>query len=280
LLYLGYLVARLVAAVVPLGMACWIAERVGDLWYASSPRLRGDLDHNLALLRSTGSNRSARRRLARRIVRNFAKVVAEFLYLPRVSSRNLGRLVDPGSLAAAVGLVGSKPALLVTAHLGNWELGAAAMAMTGADLQVVVYDHPDRRIAAMFRRRREAKGLKVMSVKSAARNLSSALETSSVGIAGDRDFTGQGTPATFFGIRTRVPGAYAGLAATKGVPVIPGFCVRQPDGRYRYVVEEPIVAGGDGAADAPAIVARCLALFEKYIEKYPEQWYLFEKIGA
>lgn len=212
-------------------------------------------------------------------MRNFAKAVTDFLYLPRITGRGLGRLVDLESLAAARDLVAGKPALLVTAHLGNWEVGAAAMAMMGVDLHVVVYDHPDPRIAAFFRKRREAKGLKVMSVRSAARSLAAALETSSVGIAGDRDFTGQGTSSRFFGLETKVPSAYAGLAIAKGVRIIPAFCVRHSDGKYHFELEQPIAVPANGAADAAAIVARCLAVFEKYIEKYPEQWYLFRKIG-
>jgi len=278
-LHFGYLVARLIVRVVPLGVACWIGERVGEIWYARSSRVRDCLDHNLSLVPGVGGDPSLRPRIARRIVRNFAKVVTEFIYLPRMSPRDLGRFVDLESLGRARNLLAGKPALLVTAHLGNWEIGAAAMAMMGAELQIVVYDHPDTRIAMLFRKRREAKGLKIMSVKSAARNLAAVLETSSVGIAGDRDFTGRGTPARFFGIETKVPSAYAGLAVKKGVRVIPAFCVRHRDGKYHIEWEDPIVAPQDGAAQATAIVARCMAIFEKYIEKYPEQWYLFERLG-
>lgn len=279
MLHLGYVMARIVVRVLPLRLSYWIAERVGDVWYASSARARDCLDRNLSLVGGLGADPRSRQRTARQIMRNFARVVTEFIYLPRVSIGSLGRLVDLDSLFGARDLVADRPAVLLTAHVGNWELGAAAMAMTGVDLYVVVYDHPDERIAALFRRRREAKGLKTMSVKSAARGLAAVVETSSVGIAGDRDFTGQGTPARFFGTRIRVPSAYAGLAIARGIRIIPAFCVRHGDGKYHIEWERPITVEDGGPQDAAAVVARCLAIFEKYVEKYPEQWYLFEEIG-
>ncbi len=279
MLYFGYLVASLVTAIVPRTLAYWLADLVGDIWYAASPSLRRNLDHNLALIPSLAQDQARRRKVAHKAVRNFAEAVADFLYLPRTNLKNLRAYVDIESFERIREALGGRPAIVVTAHLGNWELAAAAAAMLGIDLHVIVYDHPDRRIAAIFRKRREAKGLKVLSVRSTARNLSSVLDTSSLGIAADRDFTGQGMPARFFGALTNVPSAYAGLAVSKGVPVIPVFCLRQEDGKYRLDSEQPILARPADGPGTEAIVAECLRAFEKYVEKYPEQWYRFDKIG-
>lgn len=277
LLYFGYALARLVARLVPLAAALRIAHVVGVVWYATSRRLRANLDFNLSFVPALAKDPGARARIARANVRNFSEVVTEFLYLPRIGPDVLGRYVDLGSIERLEGMAGGRPALFVTPHVGNWELAAAAVAMTGFRLQVIVYDHPDRRIAAMFRRRREDRGLTVMSVKAAARNLAAALETTSVGLAGDRDYTGHGAPASLFGTSVRVPSAYAGLALSMAVDVIPACCVRRADGRYYIESEGPV--GREGIADPMDLVARCLGRFEKYIEKYPDQWYLFEKLG-
>ena len=271
--------ARAVAAVLPLNWSYWVAERIGDIWYASSRHLRGNLAHNLTLLPTAGGTRAQRSRLARRIVRNFAGVVAEFLYLPRIDVKHLDRIVDLESFMKLKQEMAGRPAILLTAHLGNWELAAAAGAMLGIRLYVIALDHADPRIAAIFRSRREARGLTVMSVKSAAKDLALVLEAASVGIAGDRDFTGQGMPVDFFGVPTKVPSAYAGLAASRGIPVIPAFCVRGQDGKYHLESESAIVATADDRDGAADIVRRSIRIFEKHIEKYPEQWYRFDRIG-
>ncbi|MFZ1947529.1 MAG: lysophospholipid acyltransferase family protein [bacterium] len=279
MIHFGYLAARAVVAALPLGWACWIAERVGDVWFGASRTLRTTLDGNLRLLTALSADAVGRRRTARRLTRNFARVVVEFLYLPRMGPDELGRLVDLAGLDRIRRYTDRRPAVLVTGHLGNWELGAAAAARGGVDLHVVVFDHPDPRVASLFRTRREAAGLKVMSVKSAARNLEQVLETSSVGLAGDRDFTGHGVPAAFLGTSAAVPSAYAGLAAARGVPVVPAFCVKGSDGRYHLEVGEALGTGRTGQAGAAEIVAAYLAALEKLVEKYPDQWYRFDKVG-
>ena len=181
LLHFGYLVARLACAALPLDVSYRLAERVADVWYVLGRRARRNLAHNLALVPGVKGNPARIRRTSRAVMRNFARMVTEFLYMPKLKGRRLERLVDLKSFAKLRSLPDNTGVILVTAHLGNWELGAAMARMTGIDLHVVVYDHPDERIASLFRRRREAMGLKVMSVKDAARRMRSLAGHASVG---------------------------------------------------------------------------------------------------
>jgi KDO2-lipid IV(A) lauroyltransferase len=255
-----------------------LAERVADLWYAGSPRLRSALDRNLALVPRLAASPGARRAVAQKSVRNFARVVTEFLCLARMDSADLERLVEMDPFRDLARSLESRPAVLVTAHLGNWELGAAALAAAGIKLQVVVYDHPDLRVAALFREIRRARGLEMLSVAAAASRLGEMVSRVNVGIAGDRDFTGRGTKAAFFGAATRVPSAYASLALQSGTPVIVGFCLRGDDGRYHLVTGPRPAAEGLGASDGPAMIREYLALLEKSVDKHPEQWYRFDDV--
>jgi lauroyl/myristoyl acyltransferase len=275
LLYLGYLIAEWVTAAMPRRVSHGLATLVADIWYAASPSLRRILDRNLALVPALRHEPGARARVARAAVRNFAGAVADFLYLPRIDLAGLERIVAIDEFRDIKQKMAGRPAILVTAHLGSWELAAAAAGLVGMDLKVVVWDHPDPRIARLFRRVRQEKGVGVMSVREAARTMPSVLETSCVGLAGDRDFTGQGVEVKFLGATTRVPSAYAALARSKGVPVIPVFCVLLEDGRYHLCFEPPITTA-PGAPQVDEIVGTCLRAFEKYVEKYPEQWYRFE----
>jgi KDO2-lipid IV(A) lauroyltransferase len=277
-LYLGYLAARLATAMLPRRLAYALATRVADVWFVLSPAVGRRLDRNLALVPALSASPELRKSVARATVRNFALAVTDFLCLPRLNSENLHRLAAVEDFREMKCLLAGRPAILVTAHLGSWEMAAAAAALVGIDLNVIVWDHRDRRVAAIFRRRREAKGLKVMSVRSAARSMPTAIETSSVALAGDRDFTGQGMPVSFLGAATTVPSAYAALAASRGVPVIPVFCVRLDDGKYHLFHEAPIVPG-QAAGDGRAIVEQVIRYFEKYVEKYPEQWYRFDLLA-
>ncbi len=277
MLYWGYIIARMVARFMPIQVSYWLAERVADIWYVSSPGIRANVAYNLRLVPGGAvTGRAAAH--TRRTMRNFARVVTEFLYFPRLNPDNLGDLVDEDSFGGLKGRMTGKPTILVTAHLGNWELAAAAIAMLGIDLHVVVYDHPDPRVARLFRKHRETKGLKIMSVKEAARSIMGVLRTGSVGIVGDRDYTGQGTDARFLGVTVSVPSAYAGLAVSMNIPVIAGLCVRQEGGKYRLSLEETVYDPEHSRKTPEEIVQACLQIFEKGVEKHPEQWYFFERV--
>jgi KDO2-lipid IV(A) lauroyltransferase len=278
LLYWGYLLARLVARLLPLRLSYWIAARVADIWYISSPRTRSNVAYNLGLVPGAPEAEASRVKLAQRIMRNFARVVTEFLHFPRLSRTNLGNVVDLDSFGRVRETMGRTPAILITAHIGNWELAAMTIAMLGADLHVVVYDHPDTRVARLFRERRQTKGLKVMTVKQAAREITGALRTASVGIVADRDYSGQGTEVRFLGVPVKVPSAYASLAVAMQVPVIVGFCVRQEDGKYHLALEETVYSPPHDKKTAEEIVEACVRTFEKGVEKYLEQWYFFERV--
>jgi KDO2-lipid IV(A) lauroyltransferase len=266
-------------AVLPLRLCYWIAERVADLWYLFSRKSREALLYNLSLGPDISKDEKDLARLGRRVMRNFARMVTEFLYMPRLTPDGLGSLVNLKSFDKLKEVTGGGRAILVTAHLGNWELGAAVAASLGIDLHVVVYDHPDRRIARLFRRHREAMGLKVMSVREAARSMRSVIAHSSLGVVGDRDFTGRGIETHFFGVRATIPSAYAGLAVSRDVPVVAGFCVRGEDGKYHLASCELIYSPENTPRLPNEIVEHFITILEKCVETYTDQWYFFRKIG-
>jgi KDO2-lipid IV(A) lauroyltransferase len=237
-----------------------------------------NLTGNLSLV--TGASRDSEQvaDLSRRIMRNFARMITEFFYMPKMSLNDLEHLVDIESCRRLKQALGDGSAMLLSAHIGNWELGATAVAMLGTEMHVVAYDHPDKRVADLFRRNRESRGLKVLPVKLGARTLRSVLRGSCLGILADRDFTGKGMPIELFGVPTTVPSAYAQLAISLCVPIIPAFCLRTEDGKYRVFPEKPIFDPDRDQISAEEIVRRFVTLTEKYVEKYPEQWYLFDRI--
>jgi KDO2-lipid IV(A) lauroyltransferase len=262
----------------PLRVSFFFADLAGEIWYMASPRLRAVLAHNLSL---TGAARERNpRRLARRISRNFGRAVAEFLYSPRMTAGNIADFVDLESFEALRKYSEPPGAVFATAHIGSWEFAAAVLAVMGINLTVIVYDDPDPRVAKLFRERREARGIKVIPVKATSRELLTAVREGSLGVVADRDFSGQGMAAEFFGRRVKMPFAYAGLAVARGMPVVFGICVKEPDGKYHLKVDEPLTGDRSDPESARKIAIECITRIEKCVEKYPEQWYCFEKIGG
>ncbi len=262
------------------------AAVVGRLMCLFQRRNRRHLYRNLAT--AFGDELSPRelRRLRLSIFANFAAFVAEFLWFPRINRDNVAELLTEESLktyAYVQELAESKgPIIYVTAHLGNWEFGAAAACLLGAPLTVLVDAHPSALVTAFFNKRREDQGVTVISVSAFRKCFRAMREKRLLAIVGDRPVTGQGIRMPFFGKPALVPDGYAVLARRFGATIVPGFLVTNEDGRYDFLVDEPIEprVTDDEEADVRDCVERCLRVFERYIRAYPEQWYVFRPVWA
>jgi len=64
------------------------------------------------------------------------------------------------------------------------------------------------------------------------------------------------------------------LALHSGSPVLPAYCIRQPNGRYRLVIEPEmgIIDTGNRDADVLANTQLFTNAIEKTVRHYPDQW--------
>jgi lauroyl/myristoyl acyltransferase len=171
--------------------------------------------------------------------------------------------------------------LLLTAHLGNWEVGGLMLAEMREPVHVVLV--PD--IFPAVERARHAlharAGIREIRVD---RSLGPTLavlralrENAIVAMQGDRDFSNTGIAVPFFGREAFFPRGPFLVAMATPVTVLPAFIVRMPDGRYRAIVEDPleIERGGDREAALRVNVGRYVEILQRYVAENPEQWYCF-----
>ena len=92
---------------------------------------------------------------------------------------------------------------------------------------------------------------------------------------GDKDFFGSGHPTAFFGRPVNFPVGPITLALSSGAALIPAFVLRGADGRYFGVLESEIPLESVGSREQTVAInlAKVARVFEKYIRRYPEQWY-------
>ena len=100
-----------------------------------------------------------------------------------------------------------------------------------------------------------------------------------IGLVGDRNFNGKGIVADFFGKPTLFPEGPAALSLKLGAAITPGFMIRNQDDTLTFRIERPIefTPTGNHQEDMQALVERYKVVFEGYIRKYPEQWYMFRR---
>lgn len=258
-------------------------ERV--IWARASVR-EAILD-NYATLLDLPRNAQAVERTGREMVSRHSRLWIDLL---RYSGR---RDVDPRALLAsrsgderlvAASLEG-RGAILLTAHVGNFELGGLFLAQLGLKVAAVYVPDPSpvvERHREDARRILGVRGLPIDTSPFAFLPVRKALEENlCVAIQGDRDVSGTGRRMPFFGKSASFPVGPFRLAQVSGAPIFPVFVLQEGDGRYRTIVEEaihvPNARGEEGDAAVVAALASFVASMERTIREYPSQWYLFTR---
>jgi len=167
-----------------------------------------------------------------------------------------------------------KGALVVTGHIGNWELGAEVAAVIGYPVHGVFYRQPYPGTDRIFRHLRAKAGLRSYSLAHALWPISRALARNElVCVGGDRVFRGHSLTADYFGHPAEFPAGPARLAARKGTPTIPAVMIRKSRGHFKLVFGSPIWPGeGDEESKAQEILNKYVRFLEKFVMETPEQW--------
>lgn len=246
-------------------------------YYLLAAERRRALDH-LALAFGLDRPVRARQRIARTCFAHFGRATAETFKLATLAPEQVIGLVNRDALERLRGLVGEGRGLIyVTAHFGNWELLAAAIGAYGIPLTVVaapVYDPAIGRWVEALRGRFNIATLDRGSAQAARRLLAALKRKEMIGMLIDQDTRVDGVFVPFFGRPAYTPAGPAALALRLDVPVVVGFAVRQPNGRYQIEIEGPLplARSADAAADVSGATADFTARIEARIRRHPEQW--------
>ena len=277
--YFLYEVGGALALVTHVSIIYLIASGLADLNFALNPKSRRAVMANLRHVLGPSVSEAEVRMVARRTFRNFALSIADFLRFPRISRKSLARMAEGEALDVIEReLRSGRGVILLGAHVGNWELGGAMLALSGFRLSAVALPHRNALIDRFFVKRRRRKGIKVVPSRHATSELLGALRRNEcIAILGDRNVLGRGIEREFFGAPAVVPYGHVALSLRTGAAIVPAFIIRERGTRFRLCVEEPIRPGSGARAFEDAL-SHCLKVMEKYVREYPDQWCTFEPI--
>lgn len=170
---------------------------------------------------------------------------------------------------------------VVTGHLGNWEVGAAAIAARGLPVDVVAARQRNPLFDARLTRARQGLGLTVIPRGEARPRVLASLRSGRViGILGDQDARRAGIFVDFFGRPAATARGPALLTVRAGAALTTLFSLRLPGSPPRYEVrieevETPQV-GRRSAALATKVAALTQAFtsrLEARVREHPEQYF-------
>jgi KDO2-lipid IV(A) lauroyltransferase len=188
--------------------------------------------------------------------------------------RARSRMVDFESFRDAAGAGG---VVLLTGHLGNWEMGGAAIAAHGVPLDVIGKGMSNRLFERDLFDMRGHLGMRVIPMGEAAREAPRALAAGRVvAVLGDQQAHRGGVIAPFFGRPASTARGPALFAMRSGCPVFVAFCIADPGPTARYTLTfQPLsyASSGDVEADVSAFVRAYGRALEAAIRSSPEQYF-------
>lgn len=249
--------------------------------FRCSASIRAGTLANAARILGSESTPAQREAFARRVVGNFILFCHDIGRSLRMSVDDLlggiERIDGHDHYAAARAM--RRGAIVVTAHMGSFEVGMAALRQQDARINVVF-----RRDAfGRFERMRSALRAKLGVIESPVddgwtiwmRLRDALLNDEVVVLQGDRVMPGQkGQPVSVLGADMMLPAGPVKLALATGAPIVPVFCVRTDTGKVRLCIEPAIEV--KTADDVDGAMEQLAGVLSKYLRAHGDQWLMLQ----
>lgn len=254
-----------------------VGARLGSLGYRPLGIRRGVVERQIAAALPDRAPEEVRR-IAIASYAHLGRTSVETALLPRYEPDRIIDLfenVDGWSIVEER-LARGRGLILVSGHLGNWELGGAYLAARGLPMEVVARHMANPLFDRYLTRTRERMGMAVVHDEAAVRRVPRALRSEhAVAFLVDQGVLGlASTWVPFFGRLAKTPRGPAVFALRLGTPIVFGVALRQPSGRFRLTFEPvDVTSTGDLDTDVERIVASYTAVLEEWVRRAPEQYF-------
>ena len=276
-----YALGQWLVRILPAKAAYAFAVLISDIHYAFSKADRAAVRANLTAI----TGKDVPDEMVRAVFRNFGRYLADFFTLTKkltpayikdhvecVRMELLDEVLKKG-----------KGGIIISAHIGNWEMASCVISAAGHPLSIIALPHKDPRVNAFFNRQREFFGTTVFPTTTAVRRCLEQLRKNRlVALLVDRDFGASGVSVDFLGRKAVIPKGAALFALKTGAPLVPVMLVRKDNGDFQYVFYEPIeppAVPENGITDGilTAFIGRYLRVIEGMIRQHPDQWLMFRE---
>jgi KDO2-lipid IV(A) lauroyltransferase len=265
------------AATLSFSRAGSIGDAIGRLGFSPLGIRRRVVERQLEVALGI-TDRAEIERIARAAYGNLGRTSVETAILPSRSRQQIIELFEEvqGWSIVEERLARGKGLIVVTGHLGNWELGGAYVAARGVPIDAVARHMANPLFDRYLTRTRERIGMSIIHDEEAVKRVPRSLRSGRV-VAFLVDQGAVGLASTwvpFFGRLAKTPRGPAVFALRLGAPIVFGAVVRRPSGRYMLTFEaiDPVETG-DREVDVDRIVAEYTLTLERHVRRTPEQYF-------
>ena len=249
---------------------------LGNLLYCLAARWRIVVRRNLKFAYPQSSPEQIQRQ-AKQFFQHFGIIILELLQMTRFSQKDvLANLHVEGREILIEALARQKGIVLITAHLGNYEMAAQSVPfLLGLQMSSVAKKMRNVHLNRLIHNLRTRFGNRIIYKKGALPEMMHTLRQGKiVAILMDISRRFEGVEVNFFGHKATATPAAALLGLRCKSPIIPGFCHRDAKGRLIVQVEPPveIQRTNDLRSDLQTNTQLITDRVERAIRHYPEQW--------
>ena len=281
--YYAFKIAGFTLAYLPKKVGYLIARLVADTVYMLSPALRATIADNMRHVLGSEADDATLKQAVRGVLRNVAKNYFDLIKIPHMKLNDIESCITvSGWHNLEDALMKGKGVILVTAHLGSFDIAAQIFAVRSIKTTVLVEPLEPSSLLRHVTALRESNGVAFVPAQPGVLEMliQSLHRGEAVLLACDRDIAKNGLKSNFFGEETTLPAAAVRIAMRTGAAVVPVFNLRRGDGRYDVYFEPAInvITTGNGAVARNT--EQVAHVIEKYIKSCPEQWVVLSPIWA
>jgi len=269
-------------SLLPRRAALAIGKAVARLIYHLQSRLRRTGIRNLEMALPEVPE-AERRKILKGVFDNLGCGLGEFSQFPKITPDNISERViyegfDNYARAAAKG----KGVLMLTGHIGAWELCAFAQGVYGHPLSFLVRPLDNPLLDGLINSYRSLSGNSTIDKNDSVRAVLKTLKSGrDVGLLIDINMVAdEGVFCEFFGIPACSTTGLAVFALRSESPVVPGFLIWDESQKKHVLHFEPeieCVRTGDFREDVKVNTARFTHAIEEIVRRYPDQWLWIHK---
>jgi KDO2-lipid IV(A) lauroyltransferase len=216
------------------------------------------------------------RKTAGSCYRHFGRVVVELARLPIMNAQWVEKFVEiRGRDVLDRCLKQGKGGIVLSGHLGNWEIMGASAAVLGYPITYIVTTQRNKGVEAWMDNLRKAKGIEIIKTHDSPKRMIQALKNNRLmAVLSDQDAHEDGEFVPFFGRPASTPRGGPVLHLKTGASLLFGYAVGLPKGKWQIIYEDiPLQSNQEDIKEAVTqLLTYATGRLEQEIRNHPEQW--------
>ena len=279
LIHWGYLAAERVIGAFPRTLVMPLAAAAGNAAFDLSRSKVDVVCDNLSRPMGLPADHPRVRQAARRAFRSYGKYLADVMRMPTLTPDVVDELVTIDNIESLHDArSGGTGVLVCTVHIGGMDLIGPAMLRHGESLYVVADDTTYGSLYEHLKQIRAEHGLLLIGWRNMRGIFRVLRDRQSVVLFCDVGFRRGDVPVEFLGEATTFPAGPASLSARTGAPMLPVYCMRGADDRFRARGLPTIRCTSDEPAEVYRATQALADELGEVIREDPSQWYMFRPI--